>query len=943
MATRIRIGRRPRRWPLAIVAVAAVVAIVFTMLAGFATDVLWFGEVGQADVFWTTLRTEVMLGAAFAVVFFAALMVNVTIARRLAPEVRVLEPRDEPIEQIRDLVEPYLRWGLPLVAGLIAVLVGVAASRNWPTFLLWSGSRGIEFGFQEEQFGRDAAFYVFTLPWLRSVQSWVFTALVGIGVLTAGAHVLAGGIRPQARRWSDRVPPAARAHLSVLLGLIMLAKAWGYYLGRFDLLTSRRGVVEGASFTDVNAHLPALNFLAIVAVICAVLFFVNTRVKLWSLPLIAVALLALTSVLLGAAYPAFVQQFRVRPNEQVFEAPFIRRNIAATRYAFGLDTIEETTRDIAPSVTAADLDANEDTITNVRLWRPAILSDVFESLEQIRQYYVFNDVDVDRYDVDGERRMLMVSAREIDQARLPAAAQTWQNLHLAYTHGYGAVAVQVNTSSVEGAPIFTLQDLPPEGQPALTEPRIYFGETAELGVDFVVANTPAELDYEGAPNNADYRYEGTGGIEAGGFLKRALFAWRYRDINLLISGQVESESRILINRDIRERTEKVAPFLVYDADPYLAIVDGRPAWIQDAYTTTTEFPYSQEIDFFSATASDAEIAIDGQANYMRNAVKVVTDAYSGEITFYADMQEPIVRAWASVYPNLFTDISTASEAERAHFRYPENLFQIQASQYANYHVTNPEAFYSKQDFWDLAPDPTAPLPEGGLERPRLRPYYLLIKTPEETETTFHLVLPFVPDNRPNMIAWLAASSDPETYGRLTTIRFPGSRSIEGPTQVFARLNQDEGFSAQRTLLSQGGSDVEFGDFLVIPVEDSFLYVQPVYVIADQESAIPELKTVVVVNGSDGSISFGDNFAEAVAAAVEGGELPPDGGGGGETPPTEDIATLIEQALERFTAAEDALRAGDLATYQRELATAQALIQQVNELVGAAVTEPSPAP
>jgi hypothetical protein len=938
VVTTIRIGRRPRRWPLVIVAALAILAILFTLLAGFLTDVLWFGEVRQTDVFWTTLRTKVLLGFAFGVVFFVVLIANLAIARRLAPEVRVLEPRDEPFEQIRDLVEPYLRWALPLVAAAIALLVGVAASRSWPSFLLWSGSRGIGFGFHEQQFGRDAAFYVFTLPWLRSVQSWVFASLVGITILTAGAHVLVGSIRPQARRWSDRVPPAARAHLSVLLGLIMLAKAWGYYLGRFDLLTSTRGVVEGASYTDVNAHLPALNFLAIVAVICAVLFFVNTRVRLWSLPLIAVALLALTSVLLGTAYPAFVQQFRVRPNEQQYEAPYIRRNIDATRYAFGLDTIEETSRPIAPAVTSEHLEANEDTISNVRLWRPSVLASVFESLEQIRQYYVFNDVDVDRYEIGGQRRVLMVAAREIDQARLPAAAQTWQNLHLAYTHGYGAVAVQVNTSTPEGAPVFTLQNLPPEGEPAMAEPRIYFGEVGELGVDFVVANTAAELDYEGAPHNAEFRYQGTGGIEAGGLLKRALFAWRFRDLNLLISGQLDADSRILIYRDIRERTEKIAPFLVYDADPYLAIVDGRPVWIQDAYTTTTGFPYSQEVDLALATGSDLETLIEGQANYMRNSVKVVTDAYSGAITFYADLREPIVRAWANVYPELFTDITTASDAEREHFRYPENLLQVQAAHYANYHVTEPAAFYRKQDFWDLAPDPTAAPPEGGLERPRLRPYYLLLRLPGETQTGFHLVLPFVPDNRPNMIAWLAASSDPETFGELRVIRFAGTGSIEGPTQVFARLNQDESFSAQRTLLSQGGSLVEFGDFLVIPIEDSFLYVQPVYVRANQETAIPELKIVVVVNGSDGPVHYADSLDEALAAAVEG--TPPEGG----ARPGEDPSALIAQALERFAAAQEALRSGDLAAYQRELAAAEALVRHANELLGAPPeVTPSPSP
>ena len=375
---------------------------------------------------------------------------------------------------------------------------------------------------------------------------------------------------------SDKVDPQVRAHLSVLLGLALLARAWGYWLGRFDLLTSERGVVQGASYTDVNAQLPALTFLAIVAVICAVLFFVNARYRVWSLPIIAVGLLLLVSILLGTAYPAFVQQFRVNPNEQQRESVYIERNIAGTRRAFGLDEIRLEERPFESRVSAEDIEANETTVSNIRLWRPAVLKENFQSVQRIRQYYELEDVDVDRYDMsDGQRRVLMVSGREVSQEGISADAQTWQNRHLVYTHGFGAVAAQVNSITADGAPVLTLEDIPPEGEPATEQPRIYYGEVHDPGdAGFVVVNSLTdELDYEGAAGETVFTYDGEGGIELGGLFRRALFAWRFRDTNLLISGQVNAESRILINRSIAERAAEPLPFLTFDADPYLAVTE----------------------------------------------------------------------------------------------------------------------------------------------------------------------------------------------------------------------------------------------------------------------------------------------------------------------------------------------------------------------------------
>jgi len=427
----IRLPSRSRRWPLVVIGAVVVALILFTALSGFVIDLLWYREIDQSGVFWTVLRTKTVLAVVFGLLFFGILYVNLIIARRIRPTTRILSPDQEVLERIRDVTDPLVRWALPLGSAVLAFLVALGVTGEWSNFLLWKNSAGVTFGNPEPLFQRDPAFYVFSLPWLRFLQGWLFSTLVGVTILVAIAHVLWGGIRPQAPMFADKVTPAARAHLSVLLGLIFLVKAWGYWLGRFDLLTSPRGVVEGASYTDVKAQLPALNFLAIVAVICAILFFANIRLRQWSLPIIAVALLALVSVLLGAVYPAFVQQFRVKPNEQQDEMPYIRDNINATNLAFGLNNIQSEQRNVTGPLTARQLADNAGTESNIRVWRPPVLKENLQSVQRFRQYYDFNDVDVDRYDVNGAERVLMISAREVHQLGLDPGSQTWQNVHLA--------------------------------------------------------------------------------------------------------------------------------------------------------------------------------------------------------------------------------------------------------------------------------------------------------------------------------------------------------------------------------------------------------------------------------------------------------------------------------------------------------------------------------
>ena len=964
MVTRIPQPNAPRRRLLVgIVVFLAALALAFTALSGFFIDVLWFREVGYSQVFWSILGTKFALGLLFGIAFFLLLYANLWIVRRITtPRYRPLTPEQEIIERYRLQFEPYAWWLIPLFAAVIAFFVGLGVTGQWRTFLLWRNSGGVTFGDTELQFGRDAAFYVFSLPWLEFVQGWLFSALVGVLLISAVAHYLWGGIRPNAPAFAEKVTPQVKAHLSVILGLIMLTKAWGYYLGQFGLLTSPRGVVAGASYTDINANLPALRILIFIALVCAILFLVNTRMRGWALPVIAVGLLVLVSIAAGAAYPAFVQRFSVGPQELQRERPFIERNVEATQRAFGLEAVESRQHPVAGAVSAEDVEDNAATVQNIRLWRPEILRDNYAVLQRIRAYYEFEDIDVDRYMIGDERRLVMVSAREIAQDQIPGGG-TWQNRHLVYTHGFGAVVSQVNTATGEGQPLFTLRDIPAAGEPVLegeegNGQRIYYGEGED--VQFVVVDSGAnELDYQGTPQDDQEQitqnYEGEGGIALGNVFQRALFAWRYRDVNLLISGLVEDQSRIMIYRDIHERVPKAAPFLQFDWDPYAAIVDGRLVWIWDAYTTTNEFPYSQPVQLEDVATQPLETfpSLIGQANYIRNSVKVVVDAYDGTTTYYvADDEDPIIRVWQNAFPELFTPYDDATPELQAHFRYPENLFQVQAWQYTSYHVTDPDVFYNRGDFWDFPGDPAEassdPEQAATAELPPMRPYYVMMKLPGETEETFSLILPFTPLERQNMIAWLAAKSDPgEDFGQMISYEFPSGRNVDGPTQVFARINADSEFATERTLLGQEGSRIRFGDFLVVPIDDSLLYVQPVYVQSNQANAIPELRRVIVVNG--GNIGIGTSLESALADSL--GEAaptppPPDGDGDGEPPPTgtvdEQVQALLDEAANHFALADAALSNGDLATYQREVELAQAAIEEAQALLGGEA-EPSPSP
>ena len=898
----------------------AALAVLFGALSGFYIDVLWFREVSFSSVFWTRFWSRLALGAIFGAAFFALLYANLLIVRRLRPRYRVFSPEEEVVERYRAAFEPYAKWVLPGISLLFGAIAGASVAGSWESFQLWRVADGIGFGIADPVFNRDAAFYVLSLPFQKIVQAWIFGSLVTITLVSAAAHYLWGGIR--VRAMSDRVTPQVKAHLSVLLGLIVLAKAWGYRLGQFNLLVSERGVVTGASYTDVNAHLPALRLLVVIAIVCAILFLVNIRFKGWALPVAGLGLLVVASVVAGALWPALVQRLSVAPQELQREGPFIERNIEFTRLGYGIDDVEVKGFPAATAVTKAEVEEADQTISNIRLWNPEVIRDSYQQLQRIRPYYEFTDVDVDRYVVDGERRTVMISPREVTQAGIPGGGQTWQNRHLFYTHGYGAAASRVDQATTAGSPSFVLSDIPPSGTlaPELEEPRLYFQNKADE--DFVLVGTNTEeFDFPQSETGGQvtYRYEGEGGINLGGFLRRLAFAFKYRDVNLLISGLINEDSRIMINTQLQDRINKVAPFLKYDHDPYAAIVDGRFVWIQDAYTTADTFPYSERTDFSTLTGGD--LAADG--NYIRNSVKVVVDAYDGTTTFFmVDPEDPIIQAWSRVFPDLFSPLEDAPDSLREHFRYPEDLFRIQAHQYANYHVTNAPQFYAKEDFWSVPlvkRDPNQPIEE------ELEPYYLLLPLPGETSPSFRLFTPFTPLNRPNMVGWMAAESDPAEYGKLSSFEFQ-SRNVSGPAQVTALISQDTEVSQEISLFDQLGSNVIYGDVLAIPIGQSFLYVQPLYLEAAGGSPIPELKRVVVVSGEN--VEMAATLQDALIELFEGIEVePPTEGPGGEVTPPADVAALLAEAQVRFDAANAALAAGDLGTYQSEIEQAVGLVQE----------------
>jgi uncharacterized protein len=886
--------------------------IVLGSMASFVVDWLWFSAIGYLHVFWTIIVAK---GVVFLVVFTVTasiLWVNGWVALGLSQSAGLHRRTDfewtnagaVTLPDVLDAMRHRLPWSAVIYGSAIvlAMLVGWGEIHNWGVFLRYLHQA--PFGASDPVFGRDIGFYLFSLPAYLAIKNWLLWTLFLSALLAGVVYWIRGDIEYHAQRRS--VSPAAIAHGSVLLGLFFAVKAWSYGLDRYLLLYDDNGVVVGAGYTDIHVQLPVLWALIGIAVLVAFGCWANVRFRTYKPPAVAAAILFGSSLLLSEIVPAVIQRVYVKPNELQLERPYIQRNIASTQLAYNLHQVAVDAFPAEQSLTAKTLAANKVTIDNVRLWDWQPLMDTYGQMQEIRTYYKFHDVDIDRYWLDGTYQAVMLSARELKSSLLPSNAQTWVNTHLLFTHGNGVVMSPVTRKSAEGLPVFYLRDIPPvaSGGPEISEPRIYYGEETDSYV-VVQASTP-EFDYPKGKDNVYALYNGTGGVAVGGLARKALFAWYFSDVNLLLSSYITDASRIMIRRNIQERVGAIAPFLSLDHDPYLVVSEGRLFWVQDAYTSSSYFPYAQPVQ-------------RGGLNYIRNSVKVVVDSYNGTVDFYLmDASEPIAATYQRIFPGLFKPLQAMPADLQKHIRYPEDLFRIQAQMYRAYHMDSPEVFYNREDLWQFPRQP-----EGG-ENAVMVPYYIIMRLPGESKAEFFLMLPMVPSQRQNMIAWLAARCDPPNYGKLIVYEFPKDKLVYGPFQIEARINQNTDISQQLSLWNQLGSRVIRGNMLVIPIENSILYVSPLYLRAEQ-GQLPELKRVIA--------AYGDQVVmkETLAAALSA--LFPEGGAesaaaSGTTTLAGAAAEQARKALELYNTAIERLKSGDWAGFGAELDAMRGLLEDM---------------
>jgi uncharacterized membrane protein (UPF0182 family) len=873
------------------------------------TDWLWFQEVGYTQVFTKTLAFRGSLFTGLAVSVLVFLYVNLTFAVRTAAPDVIWELEDQLGLPGRVVIEPLIRRFLPIVVAVIALVSGLRATTQWETVLVYFNA--VPFGAVDPLFERDLAFFVFTLPFWRLLYGWAITLVSGTMVLTLGVYVLQRSLVLTTR--GPRLAGGARTHLLVLGAVALGLKAVGFWLDRFELVFSPRGIVFGAAYTDIYASLPALGVLAVLAAVAALLCLAQIGRAGFRLVAGGLIVLALVWVVGLGVYPALLQRLSVTPNELVAERPFIGHNIRMTRQAYGLDRIEAKSFPADETLDARALERNGPTIENIRLWDHRPLLRTFGQLQEIRTYYKFVDVDVARYTIDGQYRQLMLSPRELSYQHLQS--RIWINEHLTFTHGYGVVVGPVNRVTPEGLPEFFVKDIPPQSSgrfPAVTRPEIYFGEVSN---EYVLVRTrQQELSYPSGDQNVYASYAGRGGIPIGAWLRKLAFAVRFGEIKILLSNDLTEESRIMIYRTVGQRVREIAPFFRYDRDPYMVVTDdGRLVWILDGYTTTTQYPYSEPVP--------------GVGNYIRNSVKATVDAYDGAVNFYlADPTDPIVRAYAGAFPGLLRPLDAMPANLKIHLRYPEDFFTIQARKYATYHMKDPQVFYNKEDQWAV-PRRTI----DGQDR-EMEPYYTIMKLPAEKKEEFVLLTLFNPSRRDNMIAWLAARSDPPNYGRLLVYDFPKQKLVFGPRQVDARIDQDPVISQQLSLWNQRGSAVIRGSLLAIPIDQSLIYVQPLYLAASEQGALPQLRRVIVAYGDQIAMEatlqqsltrlFGGRPPGATAQAPAAAPGPSPDGMGSRLP--------AQRALEIWNRAQDALRRGDWAAYGVEQKRLEETLRALSE-------------
>jgi uncharacterized membrane protein (UPF0182 family) len=915
---------RGRKSPLTLtIGILVVLVVVFTAVSGFYADWLWFKSVNFTSTWSTILGTKIFLFLITGLITSLFVMTNIFLAYKRRPLYVPMTIEADNLERYRAQIEP-IRRGV-FIAGFLALFyfAGASGSTLWRSWLLFKNST--EFGVKDPQFNMDVSFFAFRLPFWQTLIGWAISTIVLAIIASVVVHYLYGGIRLQVRE--DRTTVAARVQLSVLLGLVVLLKAVAYWFDRYALALKDSKLITGLTYTDVNAVLPAKAILTGIALVCALLFFANIVRRSWVLPAAGTALLVISSVLIAGLYPAAIQTFQVKPSESSKEAVFIQRNIDATRAAYGLDDVTVTDYQATLTTSAGQLTKDAATIANIRLMDPNVIAATFRQLQQIKPYYTFPDsLDVDRYTVDGVKRDVVVAVRELNIDGNPS--RNWINDHLVYTHGFGFVAAYGNTRDADGKPSFAVGDLPPTKGLGEFEPRVYFGENVPdySIIGGVKTDSPVEFDYPddaSANGQKNYTYSGTGGVPVGSLLNKLVFALKYQEQRILLSSLINKDSKILFERNPRDRVAKVAPWLTLDGDSYPAIVDGRVLWIIDGYTTSAGYPYSRQTTLSNATTdalttNSSSVTAQGNENinYIRNSVKATVDAYSGQVTLYQwDEKDPVLKTWSKAFPGTVQAKSSISPQLLEHIRYPEDMFRVQRDILSSYHVSTAAAFYGGQDFWRVPRDPSTFGANAGAQPP----YYLTLQMPGEDKPEFALTTPFVPrGGRENLSAFAVVNSDSgPNYGKITVLQLPRSTNVAGPSQVASNFEAKPEVANSLSLLRQGGSDVVLGNLLTLPVGGGLLYVQPVYVRATSNSAAYPLLQKVLVSFGD-QIGYDDTLKGAIDQ-VFGGNSGTSAGGtppSGTTSTNSSLANSLASAKKAYADGLAALAKGDFAAYDK---------------------------
>ncbi|MEV7957388.1 UPF0182 family protein [Streptomyces sp. NPDC088252] len=943
---RIRVGRPSRRARtlLMTLGVLAVLAMAFVMFAGFWTDWLWYRSVAYSSVFTTTLWTKIGLFLVFGLLMAIAVGLNIWLAYRLRPPLSAMSLEQQSLDRYRMSLAPYKKWVLLAITALVGLIAGASASGQWRTWLMYVN--GVAFHQKDPQFHLDVSFYAFDLPWYRFLLGFGFAATVLSLIAAALTHYLYGGLRITSP--GARATGAATGHLSVLLGVFVSLKAVAYWLDRYGLAVKSSDFKAtdnwtGLRYVDANAYLPAKTILFCIAAICAVLFFATLWRRTWQLPMIGFGLMVLSAILIGGLYPAIVQKFQVQPNEQAKEAPFIRKNIEATRDAYDIDNAQ--VHDYSGKSTTDDdakLRASADDAASYRVMDPNVVSPAFQQLQQKRNYYQFpKTLDVDRYkDADGKDQDTVIGLRELNLDGIPK--RNWINDHFTYTHGYGAIAARGTTTgkNPKGSPDFTEAGLPTTGDLGKYEQQIYYGEKTEQYS--IVGGPQKELDYE-EDGEKTTSYQGNSGVSLSNAFNRAAYAVAFSEPQILYSGAIGDGSRILYNRTPKERVEAVAPWLTIDGDAYPAVVNHRIQWVVDAYTTTNGYPYASRTTLGDTTADSlttnqrAVVAQQNQVNYIRNSVKATVDAYDGTVKLYEwDTKDPVLKTWRKAFPGTVQPRADIPQQLMDHLRYPQDLFKVQRELLTRYHVTNPAQFYSGSDAWQVPDDPT------NKESGAVPPYYLSIKMPDQPAQKFSLTTTFTPKGRPDLGAFMAVDADAASkdYGTIRLLRV--TTTVKGPGQVQSELNGNDDVAEFVRNLKGTDSDIEYGNLLTVPLEGGFLYIEPVYTRGGTQN-YPLLRKVAASYGSKTVFenSLGEALNSVFGVTGPGTTQPPAETtrppGTTQPPATGDAALkkAIADAQKAYAEGEAALKKQDWTAYGKAQADLQDALQR------AAAAQPKP--